>query len=208
MILVPAALVRVKLMVLIVCLGTLQSCDWIGSKDLDHVSKILVVSDSMGTGYNIATPYPDLIRDETGIPVINDSVNGRESAEVLADFENLLMAHSPSHTIIMLGTNDARKSHVEEAKHNLQLMLGMAQERGINAIIATVPVYLYDEQVNIRTRQISDWILNQDMGHVVDIRKALGDGSETLGDRIHPNQSGQQLITSSMLEILAKAGNH
>ena len=172
-----------------------------------HVSKILVVSDSMGTGYGIATPYPEIISETTGIPVVNNSTNGRETSEALADFENLLMAHSPSHVLIMLGTNDARKNRVQAATRNLGEMLAMTAERQIQALIATVPIYLHDELVNQRTLEINAWINAQNSEQVVEIRQLLGDGSATLGDLIHPNQRGQDLIAESFLGKLAIPGS-
>ena len=173
----------------------------------DHVSKILVVSDSMGTGYGIATPYPDIIGETTGISVVNNSINGRETSEALPEFESLLMEHSPSHVLILLGTNDARKNRVQVATRNLGEMLAMTAERQIQALIATVPVYLHDASVNQRTLEINAWIVAQDAGQVVEIRKVLGDGSATLGDLIHPNQQGQDLIAESFLETLAVSGS-
>ena len=172
----------------------------------EHVSKILVVSDSMGTGYGIATPYPEIIGQITGIPVINNSINGRETAEALPDYENLLMAHSPSHVLILLGTNDARKSRVQAATRNLDEMLEISADRQIQALIATVPVYLHDENVNQRTLEISNWISARHASRVVDVREVLGDGSATLGVLIHPNQQGQDLIAESFLEKLATPG--
>ena len=172
-----------------------------------HVSKILVVSDSMGTGYGIAKPYPDIIAETTGIPVINNSISGRETSEALPDFENLLMAHAPSHVLILLGTNDARKNRIRAAQQNLGEMLTMAADRQIQTLVATVPVYLHNELVNQRTFEISTWISSQHGNQTVDIRGILGDGSETLGDLIHPNQKGQNLIAESFLARLANRGS-
>ena len=172
-----------------------------------HVTKILVVSDSMGTGYGIAKPYPDIIAEISGIPVVNNSISGRETSEALPEFENLLMAHSPSHVLILLGTNDARKNRIKAAQQNLGEMLAMTADRHIPALIATVPVYLYDELVNQRTLEISNWINAWHGDQTVDIRGVLGDGSLTLGDLIHPNQKGQNLIAESFLESLAKLGS-
>jgi lysophospholipase L1-like esterase len=166
------------------------------------VSKILVVSDSMGTGYEIATPYPLRMAEILGIEVINNSINGRETGEAVGPLEGLLDQHSPSHLILLIGTNDARKNNQAEAITNLGLMSKMALQRKIVVVVGTIPVYPTSQEIDKQTGFISEGIRNLGGIQVADIRSALGDGNKTLGDQIHPNDIGQQLIAELFVKNL------
>ena len=193
------------LFVCIFALLSLISCSdgsYRGQASGKEVSGILVVSDSMGTGYQIATPYPDRISLLTGIKVINNSIDGRQTGEVVGLLEGLLDEHKPSHLVLLMGTNDARKNQQTEAVANLGKMSELALHRQIEVVIGTIPVYMPSQQIDQRARLISESIKTLQGIRVADIRTALGDGTDTLGDGIHPNDAGQQLMAELFIKQL------
>lgn len=184
----------------------LPGCDYwnrdIGKLSGREITKLLVISDSMGTGYNIATPFPDRITAALGVPLVNDSINGRQTSEVMSGITQILDQEKPSHLIVLLGTNDARKNDIDAAVRNLGSIADLARSRNIVVTIGTIPVYLADPVINENTRTISDHILAMKDVHIANIRTALGDGSETIGDLIHPNDAGQAIIAELFIAKL------
>ena len=157
-------------------------------------SKILVIGDSIGTGFGLAVPYPDRIRQATGAEVINDSADGRVTSEGAARVMSLLSVHQPTHLLVLLGTNDARVGTVSGALSNLQFMINAANSSGVIAVVATLPPYLTTATLNNRSAQISSGIRGLGGARIAEVRNALGDGSSTIADGVHPNAAGQQII--------------
>ena len=97
---------------------------------------ILIVSDSIGNGFGLAAPYPTRIAAMRSEPVYNNSETGRLTSEALEIFPGLLDKHVPTQVIILLGTNDARKSRTESTIENLQEMINLAARSGANVMLA------------------------------------------------------------------------
>ncbi|NKB61735.1 MAG: hypothetical protein GKR95_06215 [Gammaproteobacteria bacterium] len=76
------------LLILTIILSSLVGCSSGGGSSsggggATSASKILVIGDSIGTGYGLAVPYPVRIQQSTGATLINDSADGRVTSEVL-----------------------------------------------------------------------------------------------------------------------------
>ncbi len=85
---------------------------------------------------------------------------------------------------------------------NLGKMSELALHRHIEVVIGTIPVYMPSQQIDQRARLISQSIKTLQGIRVADIRTALGDGTDTLGDGIHPNDAGQQLMAELFIKQL------
>ena len=203
----PTHVLRFLLLPLLIsAILTLSGCDLFhknqGKTSGVKISKILVISDSMGTGYGIAEPYPEKIALELGVEVINNSLNGRQTEEIIDQIPGLLDEIRPSHLIVLMGTNDARKNKVDIAVANLEKIASEAIRRNIVVTLGTVPTYPPSPEIDARAQRISDQLLNIPGVNVADIRSALGDGSQTLGDGIHPNESGQVIVSQYFINKL------
>ena len=189
---------------LILTLMTLVGCSSgggssTGSGGATNASKILVIGDSIGTGFGLAVPYPNRIAQATGAIVINDSVDGRVTAVGAGRVMGLLSTHRPTHLVVLLGTNDARVGSVSNAISNLQFMVNAANASGAIAVVGTLPPYLTTATLNQRSAEISHGIRSLSGARIADIRSALGDGSATIADGIHPNDTGQQIIANTFI---------
>ena len=159
---------------------------------------IVVIGDSIGTGFGVATPYPTRIRSSTGATVISDSVNGRMTAAGAGIVGSLLNSHRPTHLVVLLGTNDAIRGDVGTALRNLQSIVNTANASGVIPILGTLPAITRSASFDVKADQISSGIPGLG-ARVAQVRLALGDGSTTLADGIHPNDFGQQLIANAFI---------
>ena len=163
--------------------------------------KILVIGDSIGNGAGIATPYPSRIKRATGVPIINDSVSGRLTAEGLAVAEGLLTEHQPSHLVVLLGTNDARRE-ISSTLSNLQMIVNLGNAAGATVVIGTLPPLTNSSDDNARAAIVSDGIRGLGGASIAEVRDAMGDGNTTIADGIHPNDLGQEIIAREFLNHL------
>jgi len=166
------------------------------------LAKVLVISDSIGTGYGKATPFPDRIANAVTVDLVSDSVNGRQTMDGLEIVREQLNLHKPSHLIVLLGTNDAKNGIVETAIENLQEIVEVANGVGVVAIVGTLPPNLRSMEYNEFSSRISSGIRDLNGAEIADIQNSFGDGSTTIADGIHPNDIGQQIIADTFLKRL------
>lgn len=166
------------------------------SPSQDIVS-VLVAGDSISTGFNLATPWPDRL---LGISIDNSfSEDGVETGFGLSYLADAITTLNPSHVVIFLGTNDAIRGSVSVAISNLQEMINIANAQNVSVIIATLPVITRSGTENARAVEISNAIRVFSNVQVADIRATFGDGAGLIADGIHPNDAGQQLIADIMV---------
>ena len=186
---------------------SLINCDQSGvlnnsENNKTRLSKVFVISDSIGTGYGKATPFPNRIREIVDVEVISDSVNGRQTSGGLAVIKKQLELHKPSHLLVLLGTNDVTFGTVETAISNLQDIVNTANDSGVIAVVGTLPPYLRSGQGNDFASCISVGIRDLNGANIADIQNTIGDGSTTIADGVHPNNNGQQIIAEVFLKHL------
>lgn len=160
-------------------------------------TSVVAIGDSIGTGFGLATPWPVLLGQNIGAPVNNNSVSGEQTAYGLRIIGARLDAVQPTHVVIMLGTNDAIRGSVDAAIGNLQSMVDAAQQRGVIAIVGTLPPITRSATEDARAQQINAGIRGLSGATIVGVRAAFGDGRGLIADGVHPNQMGQQLIADT-----------
>jgi acyl-CoA thioesterase-1 len=172
-----------------------------GSSGAAPVTKLLVLGDSIGNGFGIATPFSVRIARARGVPLINDSVSGRDTGGGLAVVAGLLARHKPSHMAVLLGTNDARKGN-GGAVSNLQAIVNAGNSAGVTVVVGTLPPITRSSVSNSNSAAISNGIRGLNGAAIARVRGALGNGSSTIADGIHPNSMGQQIIADEFLKHL------
>ncbi len=178
------------------------SCDKESNLSSVEQQSILVVGDSMSTGFGLAVPWPTKLADILSIPVDNsNSINGVETSYGLKIFEQVLQSNKPSDVIIMLGTNDALRGSVNNAITNLQAMADIADSQDVAVTIVTLPLITSSESQNQKAAEISTAILSFTGINVADARAAFVNAEHLLVDGIHPNDAGQELIASTIADV-------
>lgn len=153
---------------------------------------IVAIGDSIGTGFNIATPWPTRLNSTLNIPVDNNSVSGEQTGYGLSIINGLLDDKKPTHVVILLGTNDAIRGSASAAISNLQSMVNTARGKNVIPVIVTLPPITRSSSENAKAAQISNGIKNLQNAVVADARAALN--SSHIADGVHPNNEGQQII--------------
>jgi len=75
--------------------------------DTPVTKSVVAIGDSIGTGFGIATPWPELLGPVINRTVINNSSSGVQTSFGVSNIESLINNNDPSHVFILLGTNDA-----------------------------------------------------------------------------------------------------
>ena len=180
----------------------LVACDSGGSSGGKEVTKVVVLGDSITAGLG-ATPYPSIMANILGKPVINEGQNGRTSAEGLAFVRGALARHQPSHLVVLLGTNDAILGSSQfGAGQNVQAIVDIAREQDIEVIVGTIPPITRTKTENDRSRAISGYLADVGGARIVDIRGEFGEDTTLLFDGVHPNNAGQNIIAVAFAERL------
>ncbi len=165
------------------------------------VRSVVAIGDSIGNGFGIATPWPTLLGGAINRTVVNLSVTNEQTGFGVSNIERLINENDPSHVFILLGTNDAIRGSVPNALANLQSMVDTARARDVIPIVGTLPPITRSTTENRRADEISRGIRRLNNAVVAEVRGALGNGSSTIADGVHPNQGGQQLITNAFANV-------
>lgn len=168
------------------------------------VRSFVAIGDSIGNGAGfVSRPWPELVQGGFGVPLVNDSVNGRQTGEGLAVMRSLLDRHNPSHVLILLGTNDATKGgSVGGAIANLQEMANIAENRGIIAVIGTTLPNRRSAEFNQKSADIAAGIRGINNAVIAETRIAFGDVNVSLQDDVHPNIEGHRRIADAFIDVI------
>jgi len=172
------------------------STDSSSSSSSGDVTKILAVGDSIGVGFGGVNAWPDLVRNNTGFPVINYSMEGRHAAFSAQNIINAIDREQPSHLLILLGTNDSNNGSISGAIFAMSLIVEHANANNVVPIVATVPPR------NSRSFEISAGYRTLD-AIIADVEAAFGSGAGLFqSDEIHPNNAGQDVIAATFISVL------
>jgi acyl-CoA thioesterase I len=184
--------------------------------------KVVCIGNSIVKGFphRQGQSFPSVLRERTGWQVINKGVNGDTTAMVLSRFPTDVLAHQPDKAFILTGTNDFIHQIASpiEAIKNIELMIEIAQNHGIEPVILT-PIQCSPAQaahqwmigesidyqlVNEKLNELSKLIRSIAVGKgctLVDLElKYKGFGK--YHDGIHPTVEGQEWIAQCIIDEL------
>lgn len=162
---------------------------------------VVAIGDSIGNGFDIATPWPSILAGKIDREVINMSVTNERTGFGLTVIDQLIDQHNPSHVFILLGTNDAlRHESLSGAVSNLQAMVDIARARDVIPIVGTLPPLTIGPDENRNSDVISRGIRQLSNAVIAPVRGALASG-DTIIDGVHPNQEGQELIADAFASV-------
>lgn len=168
---------------------------------------ILAFGDSLtrGNGASTDSSYPAVLERLSGRRVINAGVPGERTPAGLARLAAALDQHHPELLLLCHGGNDMLRRHpMETMQSNLEQMVALARERGIQVVLLGVPrpaifglesaapYYAVAEGAGI---PLEDKIIPQ----------VLSD-NDLKSDQIHPNAAGYQRIAEAVYLLLKEKG--
>ena len=181
--------------------------------------KIVCTGDSLTEGYGLPQikRWSNLLEEDLGAEFINSGISGDSTAGMLARFHPMVIAHNPTHVIIMGGTNDLASNLSQELiLSNIITMARQARHFGIIPIIGIpTPIILnnvyipseiflpaqdmHRELIKLRANLM---LLAEEKGiPIIDFTHKMHVGL-FLEDGVHPNELGQRLMKEYAKKVL------
>jgi acyl-CoA thioesterase-1 len=178
----------------------------------DSIS-ILLFGDSIVAGYELSeeeslhTKVEENLRNEGyDVRVINGGVSGDTTTSGLNRLEWVLDSENPDLVVLALGGNDVmRGTSPDLVKKNVDAMLDIIKDRGINVILSEVEAPL---NYGIKYKRTFDEIY-EDLADDYDVplypfllKETFGKPVLMKGDQIHPTARGIEVIAEDLSEYL------
>jgi lysophospholipase L1-like esterase len=167
---------------------------------------VLAFGDSLtyGTGARESESYPAQLESLISRRVVRAGVPGEVSAQALKRLPGELDEHQPQLLVLCIGGNDfLRNLGKAQAAANVQTMVAVAKQRGIDVLLIGTP----EKGITVTPpgfyAEIADQARIPYEGSV--IGEILRD-SELKSDTIHPNARGYRLIAERVAELLRASG--
>jgi len=167
---------------------------------------VLAFGDSLtyGTGASESESYPAQLEGLIGRKVVRAGVPGEVSAQALRRLPGELDEHQPQLLVLCIGGNDfLRNLGMAQAAANVQTMVAVARQRGIDVLLIGTP----ERGLTVTPPGFYAEIAEQ---HRIPYEgSVIGEilrNSELKSDTIHPNARGYRLIAERVAELLRKSG--
>jgi len=173
---------------------------------LSASATVLAFGDSLtaGNGAPQQGSYPAQLSRMINLSVINGGVSEEESHEGRDRLANLLDQYRPELLILCHGGNDLlRKRPLAQLEENLEAMIIMAQQRGIQVLLLGVPspgIFLSGNKIY---ETVAD---NTGVELIPDLIADVLSQPALKSDTIHPNEAGYTEIAETITSELQKLG--
>lgn len=192
---------------LVFCLALfLNGC---GSSNLDPLEAgdvILAFGDSLtaGVGVNKKNSYPTVLDNLTGLEVINAGISGETTAEGLLRLPQTIEEYSPSLMILLEGGNDIlRNADANQIKNNLEKMIQIAQQEGIQVVLIGVPEKsLFSNSAALYSELAKEYDLVFDSSLIGGLMRSPSKKS----DAVHFNKQGYSFMAQEIHVLLSENG--
>lgn len=183
--------------------------------------KIVCLGDSLTEGYLIdkSKRWSNLLSEDQNIEVVNSGISGDTTNGMLSRFHNMVVAHNPTHVIIMGGTNDISIGiSVNSIIGNIIAMTRYAKHNGIIPIIG-IPTRTYELENESRSilflesklaaKNIDEYIERLKKLAIEDDKICIDFGKDVttdyyLEDKVHPNEDGHKIMMDNAKKIIGK----
>lgn len=182
-------------------------------------TKLVCIGDSLTEGYGIEQAYrwSNLLSKELDIEIINSGISGDTTGGMLARFHNMVIAHRPTHVIIMGGTNDLWFNlSDEQIISNIIALTRHARYNDIISIIGIPTPFYYENLVPFNStfldpksqskrietykKRLMDFAIEDELRFIdfsINMTSDL-----FLEDGLHPNEMGHEVMKENAKEIL------
>jgi acyl-CoA thioesterase I len=167
---------------------------------------VLAFGDSLtyGTGASAAQSYPAQLESLIGRSVVNAGVPGEVSARALERLPHALDEYRPQLLVLCIGGNDfLRNLGMAQAAANVQTMVAIARQRGIDVLLIGTP----EKGLTVTPPAFyADIAEQQRIPYEGAVIGEILRNSELKSDTIHPNARGYRLIAERVAALLRKSG--
>ncbi len=167
---------------------------------------VLAFGDSItyGTGASESESYPAQLERLIGRKVVRAGVPGEVTARALERLPGVLEEHQPQLLVLCIGGNDfLRNLGKAQAAANVQTMVAVAKQRGIDVLLIGTP----EKGITVTPPAFYAEIAEQHrIPYEGSVIGQILRNSELKSDAIHPNAEGYRLIAERVAELLRKSG--
>ena len=208
------AIVGTLALLLVGCLTACEDSGGGGGGDVGDVGAnspevYAAVGDSITYGGNGGgAPYPPRLAAITGKTVNTHAVPGEDSGSAVGAVGNILANDKPAALLILLGANDVISGVGHNTTvNNLRNIVQQAKANNTVPVVATLtPMIdgheLWGGSVQALNNLIRDMASSED-ARLVDLEAEFGTGEGLLlGDGLHPNEVGNQVIAEAFADAL------
>jgi acyl-CoA thioesterase-1 len=175
----------------------------------EEQNKILVLGDSLSSGYNfspdktwVALLDQKLSEENINYKVINSSISGDTTTQGLKRLPKLLEVHQPEVVIIELGGNDGIRGFPPKTiKSNLNKLVTMSKQSGAEVLLLGIRIFpnygeRYADAFFNNYQQVAD---SNDIALVPFFLENVGDVDELMqDDGVHPNAKAQPILLDNV----------
>lgn len=180
--------------------------------------KIVAIGDSITYGfpYTCRESWFDLAAAKLGFEYINQGINGDSTTWMYCRFKTDVLAHQPTHVIIMGGTNDAYCDEpLTKVLDNIKQMIHLAKANKITPIVG-IPIPCddaYTESLLAEYRAQMHTYINEQQLASIDFYTAMRDKNGQIPsglhmDGVHPNIRGYQRMSELAIDSLRRILNN
>lgn len=167
---------------------------------------IVAFGDSLtyGTGAEGADSYPAQLQILTGRKVINAGIPGEITKAGLTRLPGVLDDNNPALLVLIHGGNDLlRRLNIAQTRSNLDKMIGLARDRGIDVVLLAVPspgILLSPASMYGTLAEATGTPIDEDA--LAEILQYPANKS----DAIHPNAKGYRIMAERVYALLQENG--
>ena len=167
---------------------------------------ILAFGDSLtyGTGASKGSSYPSVLANLTGLNVINKGIAGEQTAQGLKRLPAILELTNPDLVILCHSGNDIlRRNSKDQARQNLEAMIGLVQASGAQVLLLGVPDFgLFLSAADFITQAAE----NTQVAYVPDLLPDLQSDRSIKSDSVHFNAEGYAQLAQGIYQSLLDFG--
>ena len=183
----------------------------------------ICIGDSLTYGYGVhkSKRWSNLLNEKYGIDIVNKGINGDTTSGMLDRFYEDVLSNSPSHVIIMGGTNDLIKyCSLENVIENIKALMDEALKNNITPIVGIqIPFYIhmaknswsptlhYDKiqkDIILYRQWVIEYCRKNNLKYIDFYERFSSIDEENKKDYyidgLHPNEKGHRLMVFSVLE--------
>jgi lysophospholipase L1-like esterase len=184
----------------------LQGCSDERLEQLSEDAVILAFGDSLtvGVGTDAQQNYPSVLAQLSGRKVVAAGVSGEVSAQGRERLASELARVRPDLLILLHGGNDILRNRSEsELKANLEAMISLARQEGVQVVLLGVPeksLFSAAAPVYVELAEQHDLVFIEDL-----LSDLLRDSSMK-SDAIHLNTQGYRALAEGIYRVLQQEG--
>jgi lysophospholipase L1-like esterase len=167
---------------------------------------ILAFGDSLtyGTGAAKGDSYPSVLANLTGLKVINKGIAGEQTAQGLKRLPAVLDETNPDLVILCHGGNDIlRRSSKDQARQNLEAMIGLIRASGAQVLLLGVP----DFGLFLTAADFIDQAAeNTQVAYIPELLPDLQGNRSIKSDNVHFNAEGYAQLAQGIHQSLLNVG--